>query len=204
MLVSRTVNCISRYLEEAERLDQSGTLSHEDCLHLSESIEFLFRKFSSDLISYGDCNAEQQLLITDTLSSLADLSFLFMKTFLRRTTSGGDAWPTFTYISILKALSPVPVQPSWQQIAVDALSSMHAILSSAVASRYLSVAECCALLEACAYEIASDKLLVSYCKPTITTTIRTVVLLLHIIRTLIITQSGPWVNCCEGMGTGIA
>lgn len=165
VLVSRTVNCISRHLEEElARLDQSGTLSHEDCLHLSESIEFLFRKFTTDLIdssSYGDRNAEQQLLFTDTLSSLVDLSLLFMKTFIRRVTSGGDAWPTFTYITILKALSPIPVQPSWQQTAADALSSLHVILSSAVASRYLSVAECCALLEACAHEIASDKLLVS-------------------------------------------
>jgi hypothetical protein len=152
--------------EKLGRLDhQSGALSHEDCLHLSESIEFLFRKFTTDLnfsSSYGERNAEQLLLITDTLSSLVDLSILFMKAFVRRVTSDGDAWPTFTYITILKALSPIPVQPLWQQTAADALSSLHVILSSAVANRYISVAESCALLEACAHEIASDKLLVSF------------------------------------------
>ena len=165
VLVTRTVNCISRCLEEAIRLDQSGVLSDQDCLHLSESIEYLFRKFTSDLISssyFGGRNAHDLLIITDTLSTLTDLSHLFMKTFLLRETSNGYALPVFTYISFLRALSPIPVQPLRQQTAVDAVSSMHTILSSAVASRSLTVEESCALLEACTYGISSDEMLVYF------------------------------------------
>lgn len=168
VLVTRTVNCISRYLEEAVKLDQSDVLSVQDCLHLSESIEYLFRKFTSDLIAssyFGGRNTDELQLITDTLSTLADLSHLFMKIFLLRETSTGHALPAITYISALRALSPIPLQPLWQQTAVDALSSMHATLSSEVASRSLSVEESCALLEACAYGISSDELLVYLCLP---------------------------------------